>query len=210
PEGIVTSACRSAVAARQTVKLTTLIIGTRPRVRYALGPQSLARPNRPHISSDSINVKEQGNKNNRQHQSLGASSQYHLQFSVCFQSLALPSASFRNHRRFGEGSSTDTHQPPQPPFSKITKISRRARQTPSIHWAKSNTQKRTPKHARNFVAQRRQRKTENSCTRPGDTGESQGKRPALPARPRPSHAKARHGAGRARRVSARTGHILRA
>ncbi|WP_206743039.1 hypothetical protein, partial [Rhodobacter capsulatus] len=66
---------------RQTVKLTTLIIGF-PRVRYALGSQSLARPNRPHISSDSINVKEQGNKNNRQHQSLGASSQPHLQFST--------------------------------------------------------------------------------------------------------------------------------
>ncbi|MDS0925507.1 hypothetical protein OD754_01570, partial [Rhodobacter capsulatus] len=63
---------------RQTVKLTTLIIGF-PRVRYALGSQSLARPNRPHISSDSINVKEQGNKNNRQHQSLGASSHPHLQ-----------------------------------------------------------------------------------------------------------------------------------
>ncbi|WP_206742844.1 hypothetical protein, partial [Rhodobacter capsulatus] len=73
--GIVTSACRSSHREnRQTVKLTTLIIGF-PRVRYALGSQSLARPNRPHISSDSINVKEQGNKNNRQHQSLGASSQ---------------------------------------------------------------------------------------------------------------------------------------
>ena len=88
-----------------------------------LGPQSLARPNRPHISSDIINVKEQGNKNNRQRQSLGASSQHHLQFSVCFQSLALPSASRCNHRRFGEGSSTDTRIPPQPPFSKINKLS---------------------------------------------------------------------------------------
>lgn len=133
------------------MKLTTLIIGF-PRVRYALGSQSLARPNRPHISSDSINVKEQGNKNNRQHQSLGASSHPHLQFSVCFQSLALPSATFRNHRRFGEGSSTDTDKPPQPPFSKIPKLSPSTPKMPRKHWTKSTPRKARQNPPRNFIA----------------------------------------------------------
>ena len=110
----------------------TWIIGLPLPGRYT-SSSGRHRPNRPHISSDSINVKERGNKSNLQHHPMARPANLVSSFSVCFQSLALPSATVCNHRRFGEGRSTETRLPPQPPFSKIHKLSSPPHENPKFH-----------------------------------------------------------------------------
>ncbi|PYF06406.1 hypothetical protein C8J30_1281, partial [Rhodobacter viridis] len=51
-----------------------------------------------------------------------------------FRFVSHRSASRCNYRRFGEGCSTDTNQPPQPPFSQIRHFSRTGSKTALFPW----------------------------------------------------------------------------
>ena len=112
---------------RQTVKLTTLIIGS-PLECDTRSVRSRLRNQTARISLQIASMSKSRGKNKTEPPFPWRFRPYHLDRLPLstnrrrFRFVSHRSASRRNHRRFGEGSSTDLERGPQPPFAKNLKL----------------------------------------------------------------------------------------